>query len=231
MLQAEYGISCELASDAPERAQDGLKVLDRWSSGDSQSRSAVSTQESQLAFVIGPKVHTLVETSIYLGNGKEAFDAIVSSWPALRRSYLLQVQTVNIQMRSLLGRAAIASALVEKNESARRSLLRIAEREARAIRKHGAVWGIALAEMIQGGVESFLGHNDIAIATFRRAEQLSDSSGMRLHSAIARWVQCLLIGGDTEKELAPQIDAILRAQGIARPDRIAAVIAPGKCFT
>ena len=39
----------------------------------------------------------------------------VNSWPALRRSYLLQVQTVNIQMRSLLGRAAIASALVEKN--------------------------------------------------------------------------------------------------------------------
>ena len=79
-------------------------------------------------------------------------------------------------------------------------------------------------------VESFLAHNDIAIATFRRAEQLSDSSGMRLHSAIARWVQGLLMGGHTEKELTPPVDDILLAQGIARPDRIAAVIAPGKCF-
>ena len=62
-------------------------------------------------------------------------------------------------------------------------MLRLADRESRAIRREGAFWGGALSEMIQGGAESLSEKREKAISSFRRAESLFSTAGMLLHCA------------------------------------------------
>lgn len=229
-LRAEFGVSCELANHQPDSVLEGLEVWDRWSTSDSLrggQRTQQSQKHSELGFVTTYRIHTLVEGSLYRGNGKEAFDAVMTRWPDLKRSHLLVVQTIDIEMRSLLAKAALATAAEEKSEHARRPLLKIAERQVRLLKHHEAPWGIGLAELIQGGIESLLNRDAEAVAAFERAEKLFDSLEMRLHKAVAQWSKGLLTGGVDGRKLAKDSEALMRSEGILYPERIVAVIAPG----
>ena len=215
VLQMQCGTSCELARDTPDRARDGLKLLDRWSNTGFHLEHLMET-------------YNQVEISLYLGNAKEAFETVVSRWPALNKSFLLRVQTLNIRMRSLLARAALAKACQEESIATRTPLLKLVEREVRAIKREDARWGIALAEMLQAGVASLTKSRDEAIAAFVRAEQLLVLSDMQLHCAIARRSRGMLVGGNTGSDMVREADTTLFAEGIRHPERIAAIFAPGK---
>jgi hypothetical protein len=130
-------------------------------------------------------------------------------------------------MRSLRGRAALCAALEETSSGKRRELLRMAGRESRAIKHEGAVWGRALAELIEGGIESLKGRRERAIHAFRCAEASANASKMSLHSAAARYAHAILTGGDMGRHLLETAYCVLRAEGISNPERLSAVIAPG----
>src|SRR5262249_39828889 len=145
-------------------------------------------------------------------------------------SFLLRIQTLNIQMRSLRARAALAVAATETSRSGRNSLLRMADRESRAIRRLGSAWGCATSELIQAGAKSLAGRKTEAIASLDRAEKLFDACGMLLHRSVARQVRGHLIGGEAGRQLAASAAATLRAEGIASPERFVSVVAPGQHF-
>jgi hypothetical protein len=50
---------------------------------------------------------------------------------------------------------------------------------------------------------------------------------MAVHAACARRIKGALVGGESGQRLVAEADAAMAAQGIARPDRWAAMIAPG----
>ncbi len=214
ILQMHGGSCAALANDDPARAREGLAILERWSNTGFHVEHLVET-------------HNRAEIALYLGNGMDANSLILQRWPALRQSLLLRVQALHIQMRSLRARAALCAALDERSISQRKDLLRSAQRESHAIRRQNAGWGYALADLIQGGIESASGRREEAIATYRRADTAAVASGMGLHSAVARRSQGSLMGGDAGRQLVAAAESELAAEGIANPARLAAVIAPG----
>ena len=214
ILQMHAGSCSELANDNPAQAHAGLAILERWSNRGFHVEHLV-------------EMHNRVEIALYTGDGGEAMSLVSQRWPALRASLLLRVQTLHIQMCSIRARSALCAALEERSSRKRRELLRLAERDCRAIRRQGAPWGAVLSGFIQAGRESLLGRREDAIATLARTQKAASSTGMLLHSAVARHSQGLLMGGDTGRQLTSAAAIDLKAEGIANPARLAAVVAPG----
>jgi CheY-like chemotaxis protein len=214
ILQMHGGSCAALANDDPERARAGLAILNRWSNTGFHVEHLV-------------EMHNRIEVALYLGNGAEALALTRERWPALRQSLLLRVQSFRIQMRCLRARTTLGAALHETSTGVRQDLLRFAIRDGRAIEREGAVWGRALAELIEGGVESIAGRRRQAIGAFQRAAASAGSAGMFLHAAAARRSQGSLMGGDAGRELVGAADRDLGSEGIANPERLSALIAPG----
>lgn len=214
ILQMHGGSCAALANDDPERAQVGLAILEHWSNSGFHVEHLV-------------KLHNQVEIALYVGEPRRAYDLISGGWPALAESFLLKVQNLNIQMRSLRARAALAAARAELPGNARTCLLNLAARESRSIVRHGATWGSAASLLIRGGAESILRRRAEASTSFAHAETLFDSWRMRMHSAVARRARGLLLGGSAGSELIATAEAELRAEGITDLERFTAVVAPG----
>ncbi|HTU32796.1 MAG TPA: protein kinase [Candidatus Acidoferrum sp.] len=215
ILQMHGGSCAALANDDPGRASAGLKILERWSNAGFHVEHLV-------------EIHNQVELALYLGEPQRALELINRRWRALQNSLLLMVQTLNIQMRSLRARAALAAAWEETSADVRRSLIKIAFEESCVIRRQGETWGQGIVELVRAGTELLSGRPDDAMASFGRAESLFDAWGMRLHSATARRVRGLLIAGDAGRGLTEAAEAEMRAEGITNPERFAAVTSPGR---
>ena len=214
ILQMHGGSCAALANDDPEGASAGLAILDHWSNTGFHVEHLV-------------EMHNQIEIAMYRRRGREAAALTSKRWPALRKSLLLRVQSFRIQMRSLRGRAAICAALEETSVVGRGQLLRMARRDSCAIKREGAVWGRALAELIEGGIESLKGRRERAMHAFRCAEASANAANMIQHAAAARYAQAILIGGDTGRLLLETAYRVLSAEGIANPERLCAVMAPG----
>ena len=215
ILQMHGGSCAQLAADHPAGAREGLAILERWSNSGFHVEHLVET-------------HNQVEIAIYEGDGDEAFSRIQRKWSALVGSLLMRVQNFNVEMRSLRARAALA-AIASAHSEARRSLLHVASRDCRAIRKEDAAWGRVLADLLQGGIESWSGRFDAALAAFDRAEAAAEASGMLLHAAAARHARGRLIGGDAGRQLQTEGAQSMTAEAIVNPQRMAFLIAPARC--
>jgi len=214
VLQMQGVTSCELANDAPDRARVGLKVLNKWLNTGFHLEHLMET-------------YNQVEISLYLGNGQEALETVSGRWGAIERSFMLRVQTLNIRMRSLLARAEVAAASRESGRVSE-ALLKSAEREVRKITREGTGWGTGLAWMIQAGIESLRDHREQAIVSLINAERLFEEADMKLHLAVAQHSHGLLTGGCDGKAIVIEAESALREEGIARPDLINTMLAPGR---
>jgi hypothetical protein len=215
ILQMHGGSCAQLAADHPAAARDGLGILERWSNTGFHVEHLVET-------------HNQVEIAIYEGDREGAFARIQRKWPALVGSLLMRVQNFNIQMRSLRARAAL-SAIESAQTHAKRSLLDVASRDCRAIRRQDAAWGHVLADLLEGGIESWSSGVDGAVAAFDRAEAAAEKSGMALHAAAARHARGRLVGGDSGRQLQTVAAQNMTTEAIVNPRRMAFLIAPLRC--
>ena len=102
-----------------------------------------------------------------------------------------------------------------------------AERDARLLRRERIAWAEALAQLVRAGVA--MGRHDAGAA--RRllgdAAVRLDAAGLRLHAAAARRRLGERVGGSQGHRLVEQADAWMKGQNVRRPDRMAALLAPG----
>jgi hypothetical protein len=79
--------------------------------------------------------------------------------------------------------------------------------------------------MIDAGVQTIRGRDEAARAALTQAEAGFRAAAMPLHAAVARW-RLAELGGSPAAQLGAA-RAWFRSRGVARPDRIAAMLAPG----
>jgi hypothetical protein len=136
---------------------------------------------------------------------------------------LLRVQLVRHVMLQLRARAALAAA--QRAEGAARSaLLREAARDVAAVRREGMRWSMNIAALVAAGVASANGDCARADDELAAAERGFVRDEAVLHLAIARRQRAVLRGGAAE---VAALEAVMRAEGIAAPARMAAMLAPG----
>ena len=215
LLQMHGGSCAELANDDPARALYGLKLVERWSSRGFHVEHLVET-------------HNQVEIALYLGQAERALEIITQRWSALSKSYLLEVQNFNIQMRSLRARAALAVAWARRSRVAQEHLIVLVDRDCRAIEREGTTWGEGISALIRASAEMLAGNVERGILRLQHAEASFDSSKMLLHRAIARRMRALLAGGPTARDLVRETESELAIEGITNLERFCSVIAPGR---
>jgi tetratricopeptide (TPR) repeat protein len=170
------------------------------------------------------ELYTLTYADLYEGRAEEAHARIVERWPALERSFLMRVQFVRVMMQHC--RAGAALALYARTKDA--SLLADATRLARKLERERMAWSLPFARLMRAGIARARG-DDTASDLAREAAVAADEAKMAMVANVARCALAAIVGGDEGTELGLRADEWFRAQGIKRPDRIAAMIAPGLC--
>ncbi|MEJ7813168.1 MAG: AAA family ATPase, partial [Gemmatimonadaceae bacterium] len=166
----------------------------------------------------------LTQIDLYVGDPTAAWSRLREQWPALSRSLLLRVQLLRCESWHLHARCAIAAAAGQRDGEPE---LRTAERLAVRIARERAAWAAPFAPLLRAGVAAVRGDTAAAAAELATAAEGFDAAHMALYAAVSRRQWGQLLGGDQGRQLTANADAFMRAQGIERPERIAAVLAPG----
>ncbi len=166
----------------------------------------------------------VVDVALYRGEGEPALALVEERWPLLKGSMIERLEIVLILSYDLRARASLAAAAAEVDALRRERLLSRVERDARRIERSGSTWAEALAALHLAGVASVRGLASVAATRLGRAENGFVAGDMRILAAVARRRrgQCLEAADDVR-----EADHRLREQGVERPDRLAAVYAPG----
>ncbi|MEI7891472.1 MAG: protein kinase [Myxococcales bacterium] len=163
------------------------------------------------------------QLDLYRDEPQEAFTSMESQWPALRRSLLLRISVVRLIAWDLRGRVSIASATKLQGTEQK---LRLAAAEAIAKRLASEGYGVAdgFAAQLRTGVLAQRGQREEAARCAEEARRAFEGASMKLHAAASRWTSGVLLG---DAERIREAREVLEGQGVGRPERFAAMLAPG----
>jgi hypothetical protein len=134
------------------------------------------------------------------------------------------MEAIQLRARCILASAS-SSAL---SETHRRRLLRRTARDARRLERERTHWGDPLAALLRAGISSLCGERDAALGGLARALAGFDAAKMALYAAAARRCRGLLLGGEEGRALVEAADAWMRNERIKDPERMTAMLAPGR---
>jgi serine/threonine protein kinase/tetratricopeptide (TPR) repeat protein len=166
-----------------------------------------------------------VNADLYRGEGRAAHRYIESGWKALEDSMVLRIQIVRICCEHLRGAAALAAAARSPSPA---PLLAAAARAGKRLEAENAAWAAPLGTLLRAGARAREGQRGTAVtALLEEAARTAESRGMSGFAAAARRALGVFRGGPEGRALASAADAELAAKGVVRPDRFAAMLAPG----
>jgi hypothetical protein len=202
-----------LGTDDREGAKEELQdAMSRWT----QRGFHVQHHNATLA-------HTLLD--LYCGNGLGAWQRIREVFSAYRRSFLLRVQQVRIDILQSRARSALAAACADTDN--RTSLLRAASSDARRLKREKVPWATASSELISAMVAWARGDETKAASMLEAAAADFDAADMELHVAAARFRLGQLVGGSRGDQLMEQASSRMKDQQIRDPSRFTWMMAPG----
>lgn len=158
---------------------------------------------------------------LYVGEGDRAWQDVQSSWPALRRTLMLEFEITRIESLHLRARSALAS------HGPLGMRLRHAEADARRLLREHARYAVALGQLTLAGVAASREDLGTSADHLRQAEAGFTAADMQLLRAIARYRRGRIMGGNHGRMLVQASEAWMQVQGIACPERTAAMMAPG----
>jgi hypothetical protein len=162
-----------------------------------------------------------VEMDLHAGDGEGAYRRVLTVWPMLEESLVLEVQMVRIWMRLGRARAALAAALARRGERDR--LLAEADGLASKLTRE-APWAAHLGAVVRAGVAATRGRRADAERHLRAALAGLAQVPMALWANAARRRLGELLGDTALVTLA---DDTMTALGVRRPARLTDMFAPG----
>ncbi len=169
-------------------------------------------------------LHADVQLALYEGHVEDARALIERHWRGLRRSLLLEIHPLRLDLLFLRLRCALACA---ERRVWSQDQWSDAEQYARRILKHDRAWSAPLAHLGLGAIAFGRGRPDLAVHELAVAERGCSAAGMGLCSAAAQRVRGQLVGGDEGRAAVAAADRWMAAQGIRNPARLTALLAPG----
>ncbi|MCB9676185.1 MAG: protein kinase [Alphaproteobacteria bacterium] len=155
----------------------------------------------------------IAQVALYRGSPREGLQRVDGMWPDLKRSFILRVQMLRIE--AYIARAASAIGVGGAAE------LRRAESDVRTIARESMAWSDPIATLLRAGILRCR-QDDGCLELLRAAAEGFDSRSMRLYRDVAR-LRIAQVTGDGVDEA---VQALV-ARGVAKPHRLAQVLAPG----
>ena len=182
-------------------------------------------------------LYAQVAIDLYVGDGGSAWLRIEDAWPALRKSGLLNIQQLKLEVLFLKGRAAILAALhphpegdlgVDRDPSleaqgdevlpTRTSLLSTAARIARRIEKEKMGWAVPLALLLRAGVAAGRERWPEARSALASAAERLEAVDMRFLATAVRYRLAQVGGPAAERPTVQTLGC--------DPDRLVALFVP-----
>lgn len=211
-LRVFYGHHHWIRPDAPERARAEIAEAARlWPSEEfNAQRLAARVAAAQL--------------DLYVGRAEAAFAEARRLRRELRVSPLRLHQVSTIMARSAVGAGAIAWAECQRD---RRALLEVARAEAGALLRIPTDYTASSAELLLAAADRLSGDEQGARRHLEAGVRLASRCGREMLVAAGRRKLGGLLGGDGGRALVREADQAMEAQGIERPERVAAMLVPG----
>jgi hypothetical protein len=206
----------ELMEDRPDAARDAMdRLAARWPR---------AFQPQRFALLGG---HTAVVLYRDAGSGDSAIDLVKASWPSLLRSGMLllsrPIRTESLRLRAQAHLAAAAAAPPAR----RRALLRVVDRDARALEGLRTRVALAHAQGLRAGAAAGRGDRELCRKLLAEAAATWERAEAAMNAAAARRRLGEIQGGDEGRALVEAADAFMSAQGIRSPARMTAMLLPG----
>ena len=203
-----------------------LRLADGDPEGARRELAAVMGRWSHRGFHVqhGNAFRAEVHIDLYRGDGAAAWGRMRQHWAAYRRSQLLRVQMLRIELLELRGRSALAAARTARRPA---PFLRAAARDARRLEHEHEPWARAHAELLRAGIAAVRGDQRRAVAGLYAAAAQFETLEMHLHAAASRRRLGELLGAAPGEALVTEADQWMRDQTIRDPARMTNVYAPG----
>jgi hypothetical protein len=168
------------------------------------------------------------DIALYSGEALAASERVSESSRAFARTLDRFVQAGFIRGLDTRARRRLAMAAQAPNRGERDELLRGVEGHARTILRERTQWGDSLALLVRAGAAATRGEGEPALRLLQSAEAGFDAAAMALHAAAARRRHGEIVGGDAGRDLVRSADVWMDGQGIKAPERMTAMLAPGR---
>ena len=168
------------------------------------------------------------DIALYSGTGLADPDPVTEGWRPFARALDRFAQVGLIRGLDSRARCRLGMAGSNPNQREAQSLLKGAEGHARAILREKTHWGDPLAHLIRAGAASTRGETERALGLLESAEAGFAAADMALHLAAARRRRGELLGGDAGRGLVAAANAWMSGQAIKNPERMTAMLAPGR---
>jgi tRNA A-37 threonylcarbamoyl transferase component Bud32 len=139
-------------------------------------------------------------------------------------SLMARIQKVRTESRFLRGRVHLANA---RSPSERKAAAAAARKIARGLEREKAAYAHVWSLLLHAGAEAAEGDVDACMRTLREAVAAAEAREMLMCASSARWRLGKIIGGDEGSALVQQAGAWMKSEGIAKPERMVQVLAPG----
>lgn len=163
------------------------------------------------------------QIELYTGDADVAWKHIVGQWPALENSMLMRTQVLRIEATYLRARAALATALSDRD----RDKLDLAEQLARKLEKENIDWAKPFAAVVRSTVAHQRNQHTEATTLLSAAVDGFERMDMRLYAAVSRRRLGALLADDRGRQLLADADAWMSTQRIKNPERMTGMLVPG----
>jgi serine/threonine protein kinase len=168
------------------------------------------------------------DIALYSGTSLAIPDPVTEGWRPFARALDRFAQVGFIRGLDSRARCRLGMAGSNPNPREAQSLLKGAEAHARVILREKTLWGDPLAHLIRAGAASTRGETERALGLLESAEAGFAAADMALHLAATRRRRGELLGGDAGRDLVDAADTWMSGQAIKNPERMTAVLAPGR---
>ena len=167
---------------------------------------------------------TVVQTGLYRGRAREAWQLMESRQAPLRRSLFLRVQHTRIEASNYHARCALAVA-AEGVDAPRMRV--IASRDAQRIEGENMPWSNPFARVIRATVAYQEGDMNRAVEGLTDAVEGFNAARMQLYAAVCKSRLSAIVGGDRGRSLRRDADHWMTTQEIRNPTAMTRLVVPG----
>jgi len=198
--------------------------------GEDRPEEALAILEESLALCPPPLLNQRSLAAIgrgyiqmYLGNGLQAYEAIESHWPELRRSYMLRNDIMRITALEIRMRGALL-AMIQTPTPER--FVASAERDMRLLEKESLAYVPPILAKGRACLAAFRGDRETAVRELERSAGLCERLSLQPPANSVRRVLGVFLGNERGAALVREADAFLLASGFRNPARYARMHVP-----